>query len=1067
MATKTFYPRKVTQTTGGKYSKFDNLDVIKATNNGYAQTKLIKSKKSSPNRPSTITCTDFNMQLPVGAVVNSITVEYKHMKLTSEGKYPSLPAPTVSLLYDDKVMSVTEKGGNMQMSLALSKKSKAPTTAPDEPKPVWNGKNTETYYTTSSSTVINASGVAKTTGKKSVKMTYKLPSRDKFNSTKFGVRLNYPTNTSTNAGYLRVYWVRVKVDYTPSTYTLTSKQTYGGMNHDGSVNNNGGYNKDEYRLTATINRKSKTSYIPKVSIELPVGFTYKGFNNVDSLSSQSTVSQVSATILEWTPDLPSTDKTANSSIELIFDVNVTYGSGRTDYPAKFTFVESLNKVERVHNVTIIDRPEAPGSETGDGDTAEVKEEDLIGGDIQYVTVGEEFNLNFIVTEEMYEEICGHYEAEPYFEFRAVKQTNFTGSETDISRQHLIECEYTDGWYTPFSFSNQYVKTYMSDYPNGMRMRVNEEGEYKFKIFTYTSAHSSTYISYVDLKIAVVPKPETLTTPYHTILTLTEEEKHRLSEETYTVQSYLQKNSTESYHKNWGNNFRLGIFNNPIEENRQIITYTDEDGIPQEIIIDSTDYATLTNEEICTHAEYWSEPLTKLNEYQSREVQFHYDPEYPVYIIITGEYPEGNTANNIQFTEPCIIETDLYKGRENNGLFPVPIDNLIIDENETAELTLEPLGTSNSFILCDFPLDNDTSTTDDTAIRGIEVTGNIEATEEMVLYATLRNPQGETGQRSIILSETDTNSVTSFSIGGAYDLWGFNILDMTQLEDWEIQLQIANTLQETSSNINFGDITINLYTETVDTQTVTCKVNDENLAFYGAFLTDVNIPPGLETDVDFLTIDGTDTNDAYRQNIKEKTIELEFEIGDTCDLEMNTNSLRQITRLLTNTKDKYNRPIPKRIEFSHLPDVYYEYIIKDSLDVELEINTYTVKAKLVIPAGTSFSKQSITTNINGYVQGLASVNPTITVKPTDSLIEVRDTQSGQKFNIGYSGTWTDKIVEIDCEDRIVWLKTDDEDQDPVNINEYVDWNSDWFTLQGEYSFEGTNCVIRTVDYIERW
>ena len=31
--TKTFYPRTVTQTTGGKYAKFNDLNVIKATNN--------------------------------------------------------------------------------------------------------------------------------------------------------------------------------------------------------------------------------------------------------------------------------------------------------------------------------------------------------------------------------------------------------------------------------------------------------------------------------------------------------------------------------------------------------------------------------------------------------------------------------------------------------------------------------------------------------------------------------------------------------------------------------------------------------------------------------------------------------------------------------------------------------------------------------------------------------------------------------------------------------------------------------------------------------------------------
>ena len=33
--------------------------------------------------------------------------------------------------------------------------------------------------------------------------------------------------------------------------------------------------------------------------------------------------------------------------------------------------------------------------------------------------------------------------------------------------------------------------------------------------------------------------------------------------------------------------------------------------------------------------------------------------------------------------------------------------------------------------------------------------------------------------------------------------------------------------------------------------------------------------------------------------------------------------------------------------------------------------------------------------------------------------------------------------------------------------YVDFNSDWFVLQGAYVFSGTNCYIRTVEYTERW
>ena len=114
MTTKTFYPNTVTQTTGGKYRTFKDLNVIKNAGNGYAVSNgNIKGKKSSPNRPSTITCTDFRCKLPVGAIVNSITVEVKHSKDgASNQKSCNIPAPTVSLMYNGHIAYTTQVSGS-------------------------------------------------------------------------------------------------------------------------------------------------------------------------------------------------------------------------------------------------------------------------------------------------------------------------------------------------------------------------------------------------------------------------------------------------------------------------------------------------------------------------------------------------------------------------------------------------------------------------------------------------------------------------------------------------------------------------------------------------------------------------------------------------------------------------------------------------------------------------------------------------------------------------------------------------------------------------------------------
>ena len=178
-------------------------------------------------------------------------------------------------------------------------------------------------------------------------------------------------------------------------------------------------------------------------------------------------------------------------------------------------------------------------------------------------------------------------------------------------------------------------------------------------------------------------------------------------------------------------------------------------------------------------------------------------------------------------------------------------------------------------------------------------------------------------------------------------------------------------------------------------------------------------------------------------------------------------LRQITKLFVNEKDQYNRPIPKRVQFSYYPEDYFEYIMTKPFTITSEISGYNVKAELTIPAGTSYSVEDSVTNTIGYVQGLAAVRPIITIQPSSTNITVKESLSGQTFNMGYSGEWDDKIIEINCDDRQVLLKAADDDDAPIDISKYVDHNSDWFRLYGEYSFEGVNCIIRTVTYNERW
>lgn len=534
---------------------------------------------------------------------------------------------------------------------------------------------------------------------------------------------------------------------------------------------------------------------------------------------------------------------------------------------------------------------------------------------------------------------------------------------------------------------------------------------------------------------------------------------------------IDSGSGDSFVRDWNRNFRIGVFNNPIWSN---ITYTEttdpETGETIQVPTDSTDYTSLTTSQIFSNAEYLSNPPSKVNVFESLECDFIYNSDYPLYILIVGDYTEaGDNMASIKYTEPVIVEAEVSNGYEENGVYPIPINDLVLSDGSSAELTIGALNNASPLIFYNWPLDEDYGTNDEIAIRGLEIRGTIESnTDNIILHASLKNGKQETRQRSLTLDELD-NTLTDenqFSIGGIGDLWGFSTLDIINLEDWEAHLTISNILNDTTGGINFRDIQLVIYIENIENQLVKTYIEGQDVSYYGAFLTDLKIPEGLKTDTAYLDINGTDTNDPYRQNIKEKTIEATFDIGD-CDIEGSTLSLREFTRLLVNERDQYNKPIPKRIEFSHYPDVYWEYILEDTFDNDLEISTYNVKVKLVIPAGTSYDKNTTKTNDVGHVSGLAHVRPTIQFKPTSTLIAIREDVTEQEFHMSYTEEWLGKVIEIDCDNRIVLLKEDDDDTDGENITNYVDFSSDWFTILGEYQFQTVGCAIMNIQYQERW
>lgn len=972
MASLLKYPGTVSQTTGTAYASWSNLNNVKNNTTGsYAVTATITSKNSSPNRPGTVSCTNFGFSLPTGAEPTKIVIEYRHRKTGS----CNIPAPTISLL------GVS----------GFSSKGVAPTTTLTT--------RTKSFY---------ADGSKNTN---LIKATKNVVKRSMVNSSSFGVKIDYPKNTNTSTGTLTISYIRVTVEYKVPSYTLSMRKV------------SGGYNTEAYVIEASISNKKLTGYNPSLTLSAPSGFSFlsgEGDGSWDNTNARTIV---------WNPKL--TNKRGTSSVRLRFSTDVTYPSGQTTYTGTFTLVESLYSGSKSFTASITNRPPSEQEEVSPTEKWINNEEASIPNpEIHSVQIDEVFHLNCKLDTTNDWVLLAY--ADPDFALYPDEDENFVENDEVM----ISFPDNPNDWLWWGTAIQNYIS---NDGTLNINFKCTQRGQYAL-IIGYLD-HVLIPTKYI--KVDCIPDEDDLSTPSYTIMELSTEEINRLGDGyKYIIQSDMKLETSDNFSRDWYKNNRIGVFNNNITN--------------------VSDYTSLSDSQIIGNALYWSDETAGLNSYSNVECEFTYDEDYPLYVIVTGDYPETSTygydVGNVYFDEPCIIEKAVYNERESNGNYPIPILGLITDDISTINL---PVNTDTEpVVLYDIPLNEDYETNDNYAIRGIKVRANLETSANIIVTATLHNPNGTIGQRSIILTGDEEELV----IGGLGDLFGFTTLQMTNLDEWELELTTNNILSESTETLILDTVELIFYLETVEEQLITVKVEDEPIAYYGAFVTNIQIPEGLETDTSFLHVDGTDMNDAYRQNIREKKITIEFNISN-CDLKTSTDMLRQLTKLFVNEKDEYNRPIPNRIEFSHYPEDYFEYIMEEPFDIETDIGDYNVKATLTIPSGTSYSKDDKVTNTVGSVKGLAAIHPTITFKPSDQNITITEINTGQTFNMSYSGSWNDKKIIIDCDNRRVYLQEDENTR--IDISKYVDHNSDWFRLYDEYSFEGLNCTILTVSYTERW
>ncbi|MBQ6628065.1 MAG: phage tail family protein [Methanobrevibacter sp.] len=562
--------------------------------------------------------------------------------------------------------------------------------------------------------------------------------------------------------------------------------------------------------------------------------------------------------------------------------------------------------------------------------------------------------------------------------------------------------------------------------------------------------------HINESLTVKVKPTDLTVPYYSRIPMTTSELDRLgNSKTYTVSTLytltlVGQNAT--YNKaddSFDYNFRLGVFNTYLPE-----TYTEEYLLSNAVWSDSVSAAGVTEE------------LT---------VDFDYSEDYPVIILITGDYVErgvlnGNSLTSIDYTFPCVkeITEEDYYAEEPGIFFDYPIQDLITDEGSDKDVAaytnLNPVRCYN------MEPSEELSNIDNLVVQGVSCTFDVHSSSNCSLILNLLHNTAE-GSRSVSLTAGD-NTIT---VGDSFDLWGldYNELTLADLEDVELEI-IASNPYDTLCQLIIRNVKLTYHYIQPPEQVVQTWVNGIDLGYFNLFIQNVHVPGGTNNELKYLEVEGTDSNIVYRSNIQPKEISMDvFIMG--CDIIETSNYLERFARLLANKRDKFDKPILNTIEFSQYPDEVWEFICEDALDLKAEFTEYEGTVKLVVPSGTSKLKLPTVTSSTGINQGIAKVNPLILVVATDTSITIKENKTNQEWMLIDSTLQKGDMLLLDCANRKVYKEVEttgivSEEEDiinlGVNLTDKVDFNSDWFLLHDNYSFTCEGGMIQNISFYER-
>ena len=496
----------------------------------------------------------------------------------------------------------------------------------------------------------------------------------------------------------------------------------------------------------------------------------------------------------------------------------------------------------------------------------------------------------------------------------------------------------------------------------------------------------------------------------------------------------------------GDNFRIGVYNGSLDDmySNNAHTTLDEDSFLAQTA--------------------WCDPIATV-EGVEQSVSFTYNEANPIIFVYSYTYVNDPISQVVRynFTEPYLVETSIFDTIDANGyraIVPHPAHALLGD-TKWAVCTIPSYNQAVPVALTSW-LDGGLFT-ENIAIHGLQLQFDYVCDNDCMVEVELIHGD-KTGVRTLLLHKGSGTA----TIGNAYDLFDLEIADLIQnTRDFEIRIVEVNNFNEpVTPQIN--NARLKVYYVPIAKCQYGFSIDGNRSEWYGIYLLpDFEPHMATKNDKSEYHVDGTDETVVNRLNIDPKTLEFTIKVPN-CTISESIAQIDKIVDLFTNEREIYsNKPIPKHIVFDIMPDRQFEFVRVDDFDDKFEGASYKAKIKLYVPMGTSYNVESSITGGEGYYGSNTTVKPIVTARCDNAgHVTVTESYLNQYMHVENSQIAPGDLITFDCINRKVYIGTNQDVTDTVDITSNLDFNSSWFKIKGRYSFTGIDSTVLTVEYYPR-